>query len=317
MRETVQILAPGLLSTLQDFGRFGQLARGITRGGPVDERAFLWANRLLDNDPNAAQIEVTMGGLQLRILQPCQLVVSGADAPLTVDGEAQPLWHVLTLKAGQTLQLGSPRHGLRNYVAICGGFAAPTVDGSCATVRRDKRGGLHGDGQPLAAGDQLHARQQQLAHPARRPPLPWLQKYQQPAQYLQLALIASGQAEQFSAEARQQLVSQRYRVTPAMDRMGVRLQGTEAIPWPHVQLISEPLPVGAVQIPADGQPIVMLNDRQTLGGYPKIATLSWSARCALAQAAPGSELQFVWQSLAEAQAEWQQVARFFGLSRCG
>ena len=311
-----KVIEPGFYTTLQDFGRFGQLARGVTRGGPVDEQAFLWANRLLENSYNHAQLEITAGGLQLEFYRAAQICVTGAAVAVYVDQQLQPNWQVLSIAAGSQLRIRAGSSGLRSYLAIRGGFQATAVEGSVATVRRDQRGGLHGDGRALQAGDVLQAPPQPMDIPQRRPqrdmltPLPV-------GEPLTLPIIASGQYRQFSEAAQHLLVNQVYRVTPAHDRMGVRLAGEQPIAWQHPQIISEPLPVGAVQVPPDGQPIVMLNDRQTLGGYPKIATLSWSARCLLAQASAGTLLQFRWQSLSEAQAEWCQVAQFFHLPRSG
>ena len=314
--QVAEVIEPGFYTTVQDFGRFGQLARGITRGGPLDEQAFLWGNRLLENPYNAAQLEVTAGGLQLTFSRAAQLCVCGAPVALRIDQQLQPTWQVLNVAAGSRLSIQAGPIGLRSYVAIAGGFIATPVAGSVATVRRDQLGGLHADGRALQAGDRLYAEAQTLAIPQRRPQRDMLAPLTI-GEPLTLTIIASGQHQQFSQAAHELLVSQVYRVTPAHDRMGVRLAGGQPLDWQHPQLISEPLAVGAVQVPPNGQPIVMLNDRQTLGGYPKIATLSWSARCLLAQAGAGSLLQFRWQSLAEAQAEWCQVAQFFHLPRSG
>lgn len=316
LQPIAEVIEPGFYTSLQDFGRFGQLAHGVTRGGPVDEQAFLWANRLLENSYNAAQLEITAGGLQLRFLADAQICITGAAVRVTVDQQLQPSWQVLNIAAGSQLQIAAGPSGLRSYLAIQGGFQARAVAGSVATVRRDQRGGLHGDGRALQASDLLQAPAQTMAIPQRRPQRDMLTPLAV-GEPLTLSIIPSGQYQQFSEAARQLLVSQLYRVTPAHDRMGVRLAAEQPIAWEHAQLISEPLPVGAVQLPPDGQPIIMLNDRQTLGGYPKIATLSWSARCLVAQASTSTLLQFRWQSLAEAQAEWCQVAQFFHLPRSG
>lgn len=313
-----KVHSAGFYTSLQDFGRFGQLAAGITRGGPVDERAFLWGNRLLDNSYNAAQLEITASGCRLECLAQVQICVTGAVSHLLINSIAQPCWQVVTLQAGDVLELPPPQHGLRSYLAIRGGFTAKPCAGSVATVRRDRRGGSHGDGRLVADGELLQAPSFSDELPPRRPQQAQLAALiSPPSMPLQLGIIASGQYQQFSASARQLLVSQIMRVSPAHDRMGVRLQAEQAIVWGGEQLISEPLAVGAIQIPPDGQPIVMLNDRQTLGGYPKIATLSWHARCLLAQAGRGTPLQFYWQELSEAQAHWCQVAQFFHLPRSG
>lgn len=317
-RSVLKVLSAGFYTSLQDFGRFGLLAAGITRGGPVDERAFLWANRLLDNPYNAGQLEITASACRLECLARVQICVTGALTQVLINGAVQPSWQVLTLQAGDQLELPPPQRGVRSYLAIRGGFTATACEGSIATVRRDRRGGMHGDGRLVADGELLQAPLFSDELLPRRPQQEQLAVLtSQPQQPLQLGIIASGQYQQFSASARQLVVSQTMRVSPAHDRMGVRLQAEQPIVWDGEQLISEPLAVGAMQIPPDGQPIVMLNDRQTLGGYPKIATLSWHARCLLAQAGSGTQLQFYWQELSEAQAHWCQVAQFFHLPRSG
>ncbi|WP_164742429.1 biotin-dependent carboxyltransferase family protein [Pseudidiomarina mangrovi] len=314
----LRVVSAGFYTSLQDFGRFGLLAAGITRGGPVDERAFLWANRLLDNHYNAAQLEITASACRLACLAETQVCVTGAASQVVINGEPQRSWQVLTLRAGDQLEIPPPQRGLRSYLAIRGGFSATPCQGSVATVRRDRRGGIHGDGRLLADGEVLKAPLFSVELPQRRPQQELLAALiSQPSTPLQLGIIASGQYQQFSDSARQLLTNQTMRVSPAHDRMGVRLQVEQPIEWAGEQLISEPLAVGAIQIPPDGQPIVMLNDRQTLGGYPKIATLSWQARCLLAQAGSGTQLQFYWQELSEAQAHWREVAQFFHLPRSG
>lgn len=318
MTSVARVIKAGFHTSLQDFGRFGQLAMGITRGGPVDERAFLWANRLLDNSYNAAQLEITMSEFRLEFSAPVQLCVTGAATEIRINNLTQPSWQVVSVGPGDQLEIPAQQQRLRSYVAIRGGFLASSCEGSVATVRRDSRGGLHGDGRLIADGDLLQAAVFNDELPARRPHRELLAELlSKPSLPLRLGIIPSGQFQQFSSAAQQLMVEQTMQVSSAYDRMGVRVIAQQAIPWQGEQLISEPLAVGSIQIPADGQPIIMLNDRQTLGGYPKIATLSWLARCQIAQAGAGTPINFYWQELAEAQAQWRQVAQFFHLPRSG
>ncbi|RUO40865.1 allophanate hydrolase [Pseudidiomarina aestuarii] len=308
----LEIKQPGLLATLQDRGRSGYLAAGITSGGAVDEYAFLWANKLLDNPADAAQIEVTLGGFEANLLRRTQMVICGAPMQVALNGRRLPTWLVFDVEPGDVLTIAAAPRGVRSYLAVRGGFRAEAVLGSMATVKRDQLGGLRGDGSALTAGDVLTA--PVLSAPAllpRRPRTDLLQT--QPAnEPLTIDVIAAGQYERFSQQAREQFCSQTYQVTAAQDRMGMRLQGPKSLSWEHDQILSEPLPVGAIQIPPDGQPIIMLVDRQTLGGYPKIGTVTWRSRCLLGQATAGTELVFNRVSLAAAQNEWRQFQRFFG-----
>lgn len=311
----LRIEQPGLLTTLQDWGRIGHLSQGITRGGPIDERAFLWANKLLGNKATAAQLEVTLGGLSVTALSDSFWVVCGAPVQLTKNQRPLPTWEVFSVQAGDTVRIDAPERGLRSYLAVAGGFVATPSYGSVATVVRDGLGGLHGDGAPLRGGDELSAGEYNASGvvPYRRPQHHLVPRISSTSE-LRLPVIAAAQYERFEARARQQLVQQAMQVTAKQDRMGVRLHAPQPISWAQPQIISEPLPLGTIQIPPDGQPIVMLNDCQTLGGYPKIGVVSWSGRMALAQATAGTLLRFEITSLAQAQAEIKQAYRFFNLA---
>lgn len=310
---TLRIVQPGLLATLQDRGRWGHLAEGITTGGPADDYAFLWGNKLLDNVANAAQIEITLGGFKAEVLAATQLTVCGAAVTLEINGHKQPNWQVVNVHVGDVVTIAPGSAGVRSYLAVQGGFAATPVFGSVATVVRDGLGGLQQNGTPLQANDivSVPPHQQQNVLP-RRPQIDFLPT--QPKNRLLIDVISTGQAVAFSKSALASFYQQTYRVTQAQDRMGMRLQGTEPVVWEHEQILSEPLPIGAIQIPPDGQPIVMLVDRQTLGGYPKIGTVTWRSRCYLAQAMADTEVNFRAISLAQAQTEWRQYQRFFASS---
>lgn len=313
MTDLLHIQQPGLLATLQDFGRYGYLAQGITTGGPVDEHAFLWANRLLGNHYNAAQIEITVGGFKALIKQRAQLVITGAWVEILINGKSQPNWQVFTANAGDRLEINPAKQGLRAYLGVTGGFEAPLIKGSVATVQRDGLGGLDGTGKPLAADDMLSAAalSDNQEYLPRRPQSRFITMPGKSS--LQLDVVPVAQADQFSAATRKQFSEQHFEMTTAQDRMGARLKAAKPVGWEGPQLISEPLPVGAIQIPPDGQPIIMLNDRQTLGGYPKIGALSWRSRSLLAQAAAGTQLQFKWIELAEAQRQQRSAYCFFNV----
>ena len=279
------VLAPGVLSLLQDSGRFGQSALGLTTGGPMDAPSATWANRLLGNNINATLIECSVGGLQLRADSHSFIAVTGAILPVSINGKAVEQWTVHKVQAGDVIELGMVTKGLRAYIAVAGGFNVAPQFSSTATVLREGIGGLSGN--KLQAGDKLAARTVNT-----------LQRQRLPARYrpqfnqtLTLRLIEGYQASSFSATERQRFYLNSYKVTPQADRMGYKLSGS-AIKCQQTQLLSEGICYGAVQIPPDGQPIVLLNDRQTLGGYPKIGSVL-SLDCALlAQAGAGTEVYF-------------------------
>ena len=279
------VLHGGILSLLQDSGRFGQTAFGLTCGGPMDPSSAQRANRLLQNPLHATLIECSIGGLKLQAQLNSFICITGATLPVTINSELQPQWSVLPVKAGDVIELGMVSQGQRAYLAVAGGFNIATQFGSTATVLREGIGGLNGN--KLQAGDTLSANR-----------VDKLQRQRLPARYrpqfnriLTLRLVEGYQAESFSVTERQRFYLNSYTVTPQADRMGYKLKGA-AIRCQQSQLLSEGICYGAVQIPPDGQPIVLLNDRQTLGGYPKIGSVL-SLDCALlAQAAAGIELYF-------------------------
>lgn len=279
------VTTPGVLSLIQDAGRFGQSALGLTNGGPMDANAARWANHLLGNDANASLIECSVGGLQLHAKANSYLVVTGADIPLSINGQAVELWTVHKICAGDSIELGMVSKGLRAYVAVAGGFNVQPQFGSTATVLREHIGGLNGN--KLQAGDTLPVTS---CHNLTRLSLPPMLRPQINS-VLTLRLVEGYQCQSFSATERQRFYLNSYTVTPQADRMGYKLKGS-AIHCEQRQLLSEGICYGAVQIPPDGQPIVLLNDRQTLGGYPKMgAVLSLDCHL-LAQASAGTQVYF-------------------------
>ena len=304
-----RVLKKGFYTLLQDPGRFGYEHLGVTNGGPMDRMAASWANRLLDNPANASLLEVTAGGLELEVRTNTMVAVTGGDLNLTLNGKPQVPWRSFWVTTGDKLRFGHPRLGFRAYVGVQGGFQVTEQLGSCATVKRDQLGGLHGDGEALEDGDFLPAPMLAEEGIDRQIPLRFMPDYSGP---LTLHLIPGYQQDAFSNAAWQQLVEQSFVLDQRSDRMGARLQG-EGISSPDLGLFSEPLSYGAVQIPADGQPIVMLNDRQTLGGYPKVGNILPLDGFSLAQRQPGTEVRFKVIGLMTAQQQMRRYLRFFGL----
>ncbi|MEE2022987.1 5-oxoprolinase subunit C family protein [Alkalimonas mucilaginosa] len=305
-----RIEQPGLLCTLQDQGRFGQSRLGLTTAGPADGHAFRWANALLGNTPGSCALEITLGGLQLSAEQDTAIAVCGAAVPFSINGKPKALWQGHIIKAGDRIELGMATAGVRAYLAVAGGFRVAEQFGSCATVLREGIGGL--DGGKLQAGQLLPltkpaaamASQQLFALPERFWP-----DYQSP---LTLRLIEGYQCEDFSVAERQRFYQHPYQISPKSDRMGCRLQG----PPLHCQrskMLSEGICYGAVQVPPDGQPIVLLSDRQTLGGYPKLGSVLSLDCWQLAQRSAGFELQFAAISMEQAHNLLHlQEQRFWG-----
>lgn len=310
---TVTIEHLGLAAITVDAGRRGVQHQGFCQSGPMDAMAFELANRLVGQN-NAPTLEV-IGDLTLTFTSECSLSITGPDVCLWVNNEQAEVWQRVKVKAGSTVTIKPARLGSRYYVAVPSGFDIKPAVGSACTVKREQIGGVHANGSGLKAGDKLTVREisanRCLSTPSALP------DYLIPAYDLSLpiAIVPGYQHTSFSSLAWQQLVSSDYEITPQMDRMGVRLKG-RAIKSQVSTLYSEAIALGSVQIPPDGQPIVMMSDRQTLGGYPKVGTL---ARCDLnrfAQCLPGDKIRFYQLDAANARAKWllQQasITRWFG-----
>lgn len=282
-----KILRSGIYSLLQDGGRFGQHQTGLTTGGPLDPLAFHWANRLCENPLNAAAVEITLGGLVLEALSDTRISLTGADIPLTINGVPKPLWQTHQVKAGDRIETGFSRRGTRGYLAVAGGILAQPVFGSVATVPRESLGGLKGDGSPLEKGDVLPCDEDPATNCWQLP----ANAHPYYGNEVTLRIIPGYQQQDFTREQQRLFFSSTYKVTPQNDRMGFRLQGPAIVP-PTQGLLSEGICLGAVQIPPDGQPIVLLNDRQTIGGYPKIGAVLSLDIGKLAQLNQGSRVSF-------------------------
>lgn len=276
---------PGTLSLIQDAGRFGSFSIGFTNGGPIDLEAFQWANRLCSNPLNATAIEISIGGLSLTAQVDSTIALTGANMALTINGHAKESWRSYPIKAGDIVELGYANLGMRCYLAVAGGFIIPKSFGSTATVCREGVGGLAGT--KLKKGDALpcsnQKRKQNFVLPTSLQP--------QYNNEVVLNTVPGYQQKHFSSHQQRLFFSSEYLVSKSYDRMGYRLSG-EKIKCDIDGILSEGICHGAVQIPANGQPIVLLNDRQTIGGYPKIGAVSSVDTPKLGQLNQGGKVRF-------------------------
>ncbi|WP_223436838.1 MULTISPECIES: biotin-dependent carboxyltransferase family protein [unclassified Pseudomonas] len=274
------------LCLLQDAGRFGVRHLGVTQGGGLDWRSMSWANWLLGNALDAPVIEVTLGGFSVVAEEDCLLALAGADLGAQLDGQALAPWRSFKLRKGQRLQFTQPLLGARAYLAAPGGFDAPKVLGSSATVVREELGGLDGMGRALAKGASL-------SYSAEAPLLMRELPREQVPDFksdLPLDVVLGAQIGEFSGQSLFDAFNSAWTLDSRADRMGIRLLGT-ALQYQGKPMISEGIPLGAVQVPPDGQPIVLLNDRQTIGGYPRLGALTPLALARLAQCLPGATVR--------------------------
>jgi biotin-dependent carboxylase-like uncharacterized protein len=283
------VVKPGLLTTIQDRGRWGLQAHGVPVAGPMDPCSHRLANALAGNDVDAATLEVTLIGPELEFDDERVIAVAGAEFELTVDGRNVPANAAFVVASGSCLRFGRRLRGARAYVAMSGGVGVVPTLGSRATHVISAMGGL--DGRPLKAGDRvplgdpMRARNTMSAQP--RSPL-----FALPEGHARIRVLAGPQQDYFTPDALDVLQSAPYTISNTSDRMGFRLEGPAITHARGADIISDATPLGVLQVPASGRPILLMADRQTTGGYPKIATVITADISVAGQLAPGDAISF-------------------------
>lgn len=285
MKAAFRVLTPGPYTTIQDRGRFAFQHMGVPVSGALDAFAFQTANLLLGNDRDAAILEITFTGPNLEVLAETDIALTGADMGPQVNGKPLPMWQSVRVQPGESLTLGQAQTGCRTYLAVTGGIDVPVVMGSRSTYVSGRLGGL--EGRPLRAGDILPRGSGALLGKSRR--LPWFPNY---PNTIKLRAIPGPQEDYFRSNI-DLFFSSSYRVSAQSNRMGCRLQGPplERDAEAPQSIISEPSMPGNVQVPADGQPIIVLVE-QTIGGYAKVGTVITPDLFKVAQAKPGDIVRF-------------------------
>jgi len=297
MAAGITILNPGLLTTVQDGGRIGYQAFGVSVSGVMDPRAMNIANILVGNDDNEAVLECTMMGPQIRFDVGNVIAITGGDLGASVDGKPVPTYRALKVEAGQTLRFTGLRGGCRAFIAFAGGLDIPLVMGSRSTYMKAKIGGL--EGRKLQKDDVIGFRD----------PKETIHNFDirgftpefVPRNEYTLHVILGPQDDMFTDEGLKTFLSETYTVTPEFDRMGCRLDGPVIQHKESGDIISDGIAFGAVQVPSAGKPIIMLADRQTTGGYTKIANVITADFRLLAQMKAGDKVRFEKTSIAAAQ----------------
>lgn len=291
---SVTVLRPGILTTVQDLGRRGHEAAGVTASGALDQVAHRVANALVGNEPDAATLEATISGPELRFDHDATIAVTGADLAATLDGSTIPLRRSVVCRAGSTLQFGARRSGARACIAFDGGVNVPRALGSRATHVLSGIGGI--DGRALVAGDRVPLGPRSAAPPERRIETPLTL----PAGGARVRVLPGPQDDWFPDPALETLQRTRFTVGVNSDRMGYRLTGAGRIARNAGEMITDATFAGGIQIPPSGEPIVLMADRQTTGGYPQIATVITADLPAVGQLAPGDWIEFEVCSRSEA-----------------
>ncbi len=286
MTAGLKVVAAGPLSTIQDGGRHGYQRYGVSVAGAFDPLYLAAANALVGNPAGEGAIELTMTGDGYEVAADGLRLALAGDFDLTIDGEPAAAWRSHTLARGQVVRVGVARSGLRAYLAVAGGFALVPQLGSVSTHLRNRLGGL--DGGRLKPGDLLPLRLAQAPAGGDRA----LDPGQLPRRGAPLRVVLGPQDGHFGPADIAAFLDGAWTVGRESDRMGCRLEGPVIGHAKGFNIISDGIPLGAVQVPGSGQPIVLLPDRQTAGGYPKIACVIVPDVAALAQARPGDVIRF-------------------------
>ncbi|WP_237154169.1 5-oxoprolinase subunit C family protein [Oryzibacter oryziterrae] len=281
---TVDILSAGPMLTVQDLGRPGFLASGVSAAGPMDPPSLRIANALVGNEAGAAALEFAHVGGRFQFGDKCRIAVTGGDVDIRRDGVRLYPWESHEILPGQMLVVGGLRSAVWGYLAISGGIDVPPVLGSRSTHLRTGLGGH--EGRRLQAGDRLPLGQATDA-PLLCPSLPWL-PISGPVR-----VVAGPQADYFADEVLQLFTRSRFTVSSQRDRMAQVLEGPALSAQRGHDIVSDGTCMGSIQVPASGRPIVLMAERQTTGGYPKIATVISADVPRLAQMPSGQRLRFV------------------------
>lgn len=301
---SLEVERPGLLVTVQDLGRHGFQHLGVMVNGAMDEVSHRMANWLVGNPDDEATLELTLSGPTLRFRADAVIAVCGAQMDARVDGEPLPSWRPARVPAGAQLVFGRCNQGARTYLAVAGGFDLPAIMGSRSTALRGGFGGFRG--RALRRGDAIPLRSPEEAHTPRWVRLlsrtrrglaypSWSVAHTElpmPREGRTVRVVPGRHWQSFPVAVRSQLTGAQYKVLLDSDRMGYRLEGPPLEARRGNDVLSEGMVTGAVQVPPSGQPIVLMADRATTGGYPVVAVVAAVDLPLMAQLAPGDRLRF-------------------------
>lgn len=318
----MRIVQPGLLTTVQDLGRPGYQRSGVTPGGAMDRLALKVANRLVGNPDDAAALEVTLKGPRIEFDRDCLIAICGGELAPKIADVSIPGWRALVVRAGAELYFGAPRWGSRAYIAVAGGIDVPEVLGSRSTYLRAGLGGF--EGRPLRAGDELSlgeasalARRILDSAPAETGSLPFaLREKRIGAQTIRslydgtvIRTVPGCERKLFDELVVKNFYNSVFTISASSDRMGYRLGGKQLDANGRGDMLSRPVVRGSIQVPGDGEPILLMADHQTTGGYPVIADVISADIPLVAQRKPGDKLTFSEVTVDEARDALGQLAK--------
>ena len=292
----VHVIAPGLLTTIQDVGRYGYQHFGMPVSGAMDKYSLMLANILVGNSPSEACLEATLTGPELAFQEKGMVAICGADMGAMLNHTVVPLYTALRVKPGDVLRFSGLKKGCRTYIAFGGGIDVPEVMGSKSTYLRSRTGGMKG--RQLQSGDILRVHPFINKPEIQRIPPQIIPDY---LPSVHVHIIPGPETEAFSFEGIKEFLTKEYIVSAQSDRMGYRLTGPEIRHKKGADIISSGINMGTVQVPGNGQPIIMMADGQTTGGYTRIANVIMYDHTLLAQLKPGDKIRFREISLEKAQ----------------
>lgn len=295
----VNVINPGFLSTIQDMGRKGFQAYGVPEAGAMDKEAALIANLLVGNEESYPLIEVTVMGLELEFTGYAKVAVAGGDLNFQVNGSAAPMYETIQVESGSRIKFAGVKKGARAYLAISGVMInVPKVMESYSTYLRGEIGGIKG--RKLEKGDILEFSTAQTNN--KKFPEYLIKDYGN----REIRVLLNREEDYFTGEGINTFLSSEYSISTQSDRMGYRLEGPEIFHRSGADIISTAINFGAIQVPGHGQPIIMMADRQTVGGYTQIGRVISTDLPLLAQVFPGEKISFKEVSLREAQELYRQ-----------
>jgi len=301
---SLEVLNKPILATIQDMGRFLYSNIGVSPSGVMDEYSYLYANKILGNDYGTNALEISFSNVQFKVNASTQIIITGAVCEFFINDVLVNTWETHSIKKGDIIKVGKMIKGVRVYLAVKGGFNIKKEFGSNSTTIKEKLGGINGD--KLKQGDILPFKDSKIKC-KKRLHQEYIPKYKDE---LTLRVILCSQEEHFPKEEKDKFFSSTYTITNNFDRMGCKLEG-EKIKSNINGIISEGIAFGAIQIPSDGQAIILLKERQTIGGYPKIGAVFALDCFFLAQARPNNKIRFKSMGIQEAQKKLRIFYSFF------
>lgn len=300
-----EVIKAGVFTLLQDKGRFSYTHVGVTTSGALDEYSFLMANTLLKNNLDTNILEIAFSNVVLKSIGKTKIAITGASCEFYINDISKSTWQTHNIEAGDIIKVGKILEGQRVYIGVLGGFDVPKEFGSNSTTIKEQLGGLEGtqlrNGDFLASTEQfsgLNQRLKKVYHP----------RYHQ--EILTLRVVLSYQEDSFTKEEKHKFFNSTYTITSDFNRMACKLSGEKIISSKD-GIVSEGISFGSIQIPKDGQPIILLKERQTIGGYPKIGSVLGIDCFKLAQMKIGCKIKFENIEIKKAQEKTKKFYNIF------